>query len=316
MVGLYFLDLLRWGWGHESSSGQWVVNRNYVRHFQTRAFSCPRKTSQFPFPLTDDFQCHGTESLPTHEDDEHALRREISLCCYKPRRLGSLLHCNITALMQTGITTISWQKFGVPGVLLKGPPCGERGKKVHLGPPLTTKNKEVGQHVSQETLMWPWWLSTARVTPQGLTPHVLCSSTWPSLEGGDPLEYMDKMLWIPRTLSFQPSFSERFSIPLLSRILPDKISSLQSDPVLWLMRFSNHEKLMVSDKHALSMYPQQRMAKSTSSLTWYCQGKLMGQFGKPVFSYTGYYQSPLLTSFSRSYLAHSFLPDSIEPRSI
>lgn len=214
--------------------------------------------------------------------------------------------------MQTDISTISWQKFGVAGVLVKAPPYGEWGKKVHLGPPLTTKNKELGQHVSQEILMWPWWLSTARVTPQGLTPRVLCSSTWPSLEGREPLEYMDKMLWIPRKLSFQPPFSERFSIPLLPRILPDKISSLQSDVMLWLMRLSNHEKLMVSDKHALSMYPQQRMVKSTSSLTWYCQGKLMGQFGKPVFSYTGYYQRPLLTSFSRSYLVHSFLPDSME----
>lgn len=95
--------------------------------------------------------------------------------------------------------------------------------------------------------------------------------------------------------------SQRFSIPLLPRILPDKISSLQSDAVLWFMRFSNREKLTVSDKHALSVYPQQRMAKSTSSLTWYCQGKLMGQFRRPVFSYRGYYQSPLLTSFSRSY---------------
>lgn len=163
------------GWGHESSAGQWVVNRNDVCHFQTRTFNCQCKTHQFPLPLTDNFQWNETEPLPTHDGDEHAFWWEINLHCFKPLKCGECL------LLQYDLAYTDMYKHNlitksrVAGVLVRGPPCGIWDKKGHLGSPLTTKNKEVGHHVSQETLMYQWWLSTMRMTLQGLIPCLSCT---------------------------------------------------------------------------------------------------------------------------------------------
>lgn len=92
-------------------------------------------------------------------------------------------------LTATGTVTCENQmkESGVSGVEVRTLPWEERGEKGHLGPPLTTKNEDIGQHVSQETLMCQQWLGATKNDPVWSDPLlVVAHLPDPALKKGNP----------------------------------------------------------------------------------------------------------------------------------